>query len=187
MALTEIEYGSLASSDVMNNNFEYLDNKITDVSENLASNVATINANIATANTSISTLGENVNKLVENLNTTLTATFTETTNNLIGENGLFITFYQNDSSWYREYFSEKEKTTRVWIEQGGVLTGGGDYNRTVVFPKAFSNTNYVILKNSGGSGPGGVAERWMGFWSKTTSQATTGYINHSECWYACGI
>ena len=51
MALTEIEYGSLASSDVMNKNFEYLDNKISDVSENLASNVATINANIATANT----------------------------------------------------------------------------------------------------------------------------------------
>ena len=46
MALTEIEYGSLASSEVMNNNFEYLDNKISDVSENLASNVATINANI---------------------------------------------------------------------------------------------------------------------------------------------
>lgn len=36
MALTEIEYGSLASSDVMNKNFEYLDNKISDVSENLA-------------------------------------------------------------------------------------------------------------------------------------------------------
>ena len=183
MALTEIEYGSLASSEVMNNNFEYLDNKISDVSENLASNVATINANIATANTSISTLGENVNKSVVNLNTNLA----EATNKLVGENGLFITFYQNDSSWYREYFSDKEKTTRVWIEQGGVLTGSGDYNRTVVFPKAFSNTNYVILKNSGGSGSGGVAERWMGFWSKTTSQATTGYINHSECWYACGI
>lgn len=183
MALTEIEYGSLASSNVMNNNFEYLDNKITDVSENLASSVATINANIATANTSISTLGENVNKSVEDLNTNLT----EATNNLVGENGLFITFYQNDSSWYREYFSNKEKTTRVWIEQGGVLTGSGDYNRTVVFPKTFSNTNYVILKNSGGSGSGGVAERWMGFWGKTTSQATTGYINHSECWYACGI
>ena len=183
MALTEIEYGSLASSEVMNNNFEYLDNKISDVSENLASNVATINANIATANTSISTLGENVNKSVENLNTNLT----EATNKLVGENGLFITFYQNDSSWYREYFSDKEKTKRVWIEQGGVLTGGGDYNRTVVFPKAFTNTNYVILKNSGGSGTGGVAERWMGFWGKTVSQATTGYINHNECWFACGI
>ena len=187
MALTEIEYGSLASSDVMNNNFEYLDNKITAVSENLTSNVATINANIATANTSISTLGENVNKLVENLNTTLTASFTETMNNLIGENGLFITFYQNDSSWYREYFSDKEKTTRVWIEQGGVLTGAGDYNRQVVFLKPFQNANYVILKNSGGGGTGGVAERWMGFWGLDLTSAWTGYINHSERWYACGI
>ena len=141
MALTEIEYGSLASSEVMNNNFEYLDNKISDVSENLASNVATINANIATANTSISTLGENVNKSVENLNTNLT----EATNKLVGENGLCSTFYQNDSSWYREYFSDKEKTKRAWIEQGGVLTGAGDYNRQVVFLKPFQNANYVIL------------------------------------------
>ena len=183
MALTEIEYGSLASSNVMNNNFEYLDNKITDVSESLSSNVATINSNLATTNASISTLGENVNKSVEDLNTNLT----EATNNLVGENGLFITFYQNDSSWYREYFSDKEKTTRVWIEQGGVLTGGGDYNRQVVFLKPFQNANYVILKNSGGGGTGGVAERWMGLWGLAVASAWTGYINHSERWYACGI
>ena len=183
MALTEIEYGSLASSNVMNNNFEYLDNKITDVSESLSSNVATINSNLATTNASISTLGENGNKSVEDLNTNLT----EATNNLVGENGLFITFYQNDSSWYREYFSDKEKTTRVWIEQGGVLTGGGDYNRQVVFLKPFQNANYVILKNSGGGGTGGVAERWMGFWGLDVASAWTGYINHSERWYACGI
>ena len=187
MALTEIEYGSLASSEVMNNNFEYLVNKISDVSENLASNVATINANIATANTSISTLGQNVNKSVEDLNINLTEAFTNNTNNLVGENGLFITFYQNDSSWYREYFSDKEKTTRVWIEQGGVLTGGGDYNRQVVFLKPFQNANYVILKNSGGGGTGGVAERWMGFWGLDLTSAWTGYVNHSERWYACGI
>lgn len=187
MALTEIEYGSLASSEVMNNNFEYLDNKISDVSENLASNVATINANIATANTSISTLGQNVNKSVEDLNVNLTEAFTNNTNNLVGENGLFITFYQNDSSWYREYFSDKEKTKRVWIEQGGVLTGAGDYNRQVVFLKPFQNANYVILKNSGGGGTGGVAERWMGFWGLELTSAWTGYINHSERWFACGI
>ena len=183
MALTEIEYGSLASSNVMNNNFEYLDNKITDVSESLSSNVATINSNLATTNASISTLGENVNKSVEDLNTNLT----EATNNLVGENGLFITFYQNVSSWYRVYFSDKEKTKRVWIEHGGVLTGAGDYNRQVVFLKPFQNANYVILKNSGGGGTGGVAERWMGFWGLDLTSAWTGYINHSERWYACGI
>ena len=33
MALTEIEYGSLASSEIMNNNFQYLDNRISSVSE----------------------------------------------------------------------------------------------------------------------------------------------------------
>lgn len=73
-----------------------------------------------------------------------------------------------------------------WLEQGGVLTGGGDYNRTVTFLKEFANANYTILKNSGGGGSGGVAERWMGFWGLTTTSAVTGYINHSERWYACG-
>ena len=83
MALTEIEYGSLASSEVMNNNFEYLDNKISDVSGNLSSNVATINANIATVNSSISTMGDNLNKSIE-------TTF-EKSKQIIADNALFVT------------------------------------------------------------------------------------------------
>ena len=40
MALTEIEYGSLASSEIMNNNFQYLDNRISSVSETVSTNQA---------------------------------------------------------------------------------------------------------------------------------------------------
>ena len=183
MALTEIEYGSLASSDVMNKNFEYLDNKIVDVSEDLASNVATINSNIATINSSITTMNENLTKSVEDLNTNLT----NSTNNLVSVNGLYITMYSNGTSWYREYFSDAAKTQRVWLEQGGALNGSGDFNWTLTFLRPFSNTNYTILKNSGGGGTGGVAERWMGFWNLTNNSAITGFINHWERWYACGI
>ena len=35
MSLTNIEYGSLASSEVLNQNFTYLDNKISEVIESL--------------------------------------------------------------------------------------------------------------------------------------------------------
>ena len=53
MALTTIEYGALASSQVMNNNFEYLDNRITSVSNTVTSNNSSILSNIASINTAI--------------------------------------------------------------------------------------------------------------------------------------
>ena len=54
MSLTHIEYGSLASSSVMNNNFEYLDNRVTTVANNLTSTASSINSNIASLNSSFS-------------------------------------------------------------------------------------------------------------------------------------
>ena len=53
MALTTIEYGALASSEVMNNNFEYLDNRITSVNNTVTSNNSSILSNLASINTSI--------------------------------------------------------------------------------------------------------------------------------------
>ncbi len=49
MALINIEYGSLASSSVMNNNFEYLDNRISTLSESLTaatSSISSVSASI---------------------------------------------------------------------------------------------------------------------------------------------
>lgn len=136
MALTEIEYGSLASSEIMNNNFEYLDNKISDVSENLISNTATTNSNIATINTSITALHEEMDKSLEELNKNLT----EASGEAFSGNGLYITTYVNGNSWYREYFSDEEKTKRVWIEQGGEVF----QNNYTAFLRPMSNTNYSI-------------------------------------------
>lgn len=143
MALTEIEYGSLASSEVMNNNFEYLDNKISDVSGNLSSNVATINANIATVNSSISTMGDNLNKSIE-------TTF-EKSKQIIADNALFVTTYRNGTSWCREYFSDAAKTNRVWLEQGFFtpIEGWGDNNcKTYNLVKAFKENNYTVVVSS---------------------------------------
>ena len=87
--------------------------------------------------------------------------------------------YINGNTWYRIW-------SDGWKEQGGRLTGTGDYNRTVTFPLAFSNTNYIIVKMFGASGGGGTAERWLGFWNLTTNSAITGFTNRTEGWYACG-
>ena len=136
MALTEIEYGSLASSEVMNNNFEYLDEKISDVSENLTSTVATINSNLATINSSMASMSDELNQAIEDLDSDLTEAAEES----FSINGLYVTTYTNGTSWYREYFSDKEKTTRVWIEQGGQAW----QNSYVTYIKPMSNTNYTI-------------------------------------------
>lgn len=136
MALTEIEYGALASSDVMNNNFEYLDNRITDVSETLIETNAAINSNIVTINGSISSLTEEVNQSLEELNSNIT----QETEQTFSENGLYVTTYRNGLSWYREYFSDKEKTKRVWIEQGGEVY----QNNYVSYIRPMSDTNYNI-------------------------------------------
>lgn len=53
MALINIEYGALASSEVMNNNFEYLDNRISSAVEGNASTTAAIYSNIASINSLI--------------------------------------------------------------------------------------------------------------------------------------
>ena len=58
MALTEIEYGSLASSEIMNNNFQYLDNRISNVSETVSTNQAGVNSNIASINSTLTSMSE---------------------------------------------------------------------------------------------------------------------------------
>ena len=56
MSLTEIEYGSLASSRVLNDNFNYLLSQINTVSGNLTAQSASVASQIATLNTSITNL-----------------------------------------------------------------------------------------------------------------------------------
>ena len=100
-------------------------------------------------------------------------------NRINGMKTYVTTTYVNGNTWYRIW-------SDGWKEQGGRLTGTGDYNRTVTFPLAFSNTNYIIVKMFGASGGGGTAERWLGFWNLTTNSAITGFTNRTEGWYACG-
>lgn len=56
MSLTEIEYGSLASSSVLNNNFSFLQDKITELSALITSETSSFSSTVATLNNSITEL-----------------------------------------------------------------------------------------------------------------------------------
>lgn len=71
MALIDIEYGSLASSETMNKNFMYLDDKIAETSESIMTSISSILSNIATINSRLNDITENVEDSVENLSTNL--------------------------------------------------------------------------------------------------------------------
>lgn len=56
MTLTEIEYGSLASSAILNGNFNYLQEKITELSALITSETSSYSSTVATLNKSINGL-----------------------------------------------------------------------------------------------------------------------------------
>lgn len=132
MALTRIEYGSLASSETINENNKYLEDKIAEVSETLTATTATVNSNIATVNSNISKISNSIAESESELKDEISTLFSS--------NGLYITTYINGKSWYREFFSDSTKTTRVWIEQGGTCTT----NATTRLLKPMSNTDYTL-------------------------------------------
>ena len=78
MALINIEYGSLASSEIMNKNFMYLDDKIADTSESIMTSISSILSNIATINTRLNEISENMSDSVQNLVNSIDETKTKT-------------------------------------------------------------------------------------------------------------
>ena len=184
MPLTNIEYGSLASSSEMNANFQYLDNRISTVVQNNSETTATINSNIASINSSINLMSENTNTAIAGLNSSISSI-----NSTIASNGLYVTTYQNGLSWYREWFSNSNKTTRVWLEQGGVFVNGGNYGRTVNLLKTFSNTNYNVFCQSNGAWIGGGYTNANAIYTKDTNKFSV-YSDYGEdrqvAWMACG-
>ncbi len=71
MALIDIEYGSLASSDTMNKNFIYLDNKIAETSESIMTSISSIFSNIATINARLNDINENMQDSIKSLGATI--------------------------------------------------------------------------------------------------------------------
>ena len=69
MALINIEYGSLASSETMNNNFSYLDDRISDSNTAVNTSISSILSNIATINTRLNELSSDVEDELDELDT----------------------------------------------------------------------------------------------------------------------
>lgn len=73
MALINIEYGALASSDTMNKNFSYLDNKIAETNESTLTSISSILSNISTINSRMS----EITNLVEDSFSTMSSQIEE--------------------------------------------------------------------------------------------------------------
>ena len=71
MSLINIEYGSVARSELLNKNFLYLDEKIADVNNSNATSISSILSNIATINSRLNDLAESVSDYVEEFNSAL--------------------------------------------------------------------------------------------------------------------
>lgn len=71
MALINIEYGALASSETMNKNFMYLDDKIAETADSIMTSISSILSNIATINTRLNDIAEEMSNSVDNINTNL--------------------------------------------------------------------------------------------------------------------
>jgi len=133
MALEEIKYGSLASSSLLNKNYEYLDERINEANTLLNTKAAQLSTKIENVNTNLTnTIASNkssADSSVSSLNSSIDSL--RTTIN----NGRYVTStWRSGASWWR-YWSDG------WIEQGGTtgsLYGGND----IYFPRTFATTDY---------------------------------------------
>jgi hypothetical protein len=114
MSLIRIEYGALASSQVMNDNFEYLDNKISSVSEVVGSNNSAVYSSIASINSLISSTADKLRPIGQPLIR------------------LDDTIFEDE---IRLEGAEVSRTTySVLFEKYGVLYGAGDGTTTFKLP-----------------------------------------------------
>ena len=63
MGLTKIEYGSLASSKILNDNFNFLETEISDLAENLTNKTANFSSQVATLNFNVENLLKFIQKI----------------------------------------------------------------------------------------------------------------------------
>lgn len=191
MALIKIEYGSVADSATLNENFNYLDERITDTAVSIAtlqSNISSVGVN---ANAQLELKASEITTNIESMKTELDETIAGVSD-VIGANGLYITTYVNGTSWYREYFSDSAKTQRVWLEQSGKCNVTWNKTTTVNLLKSFSDTNYTLLANFSHSR--NTDDNLMPYIASASQiklyvsevGANSNSWSGQACWYVCG-
>lgn len=121
MTITEIEYGSIASSKKLNDNFNALNKDIQDLAESLN----TTNANLAT---SISTLNKNIAKQIEDIKILITDVFD------IGAPQLSLDGLLPDNCVWYEGAEVSRETYSLLFEKFGTTYGEGDGSTTFNLP-----------------------------------------------------
>lgn len=177
MALTEIQYGSIARSQVLNDNFNYLEERISEIATNLSQTYATL---VALVNSQTSSVTNNLNNEVATLNGEIDTVDKnlKTTSDKLNASIVVTKSWRSGTSWYRVW-------SDGWIEQGGYanITKNG---QVVDLHKDFTNTNYFVMGN------GLQAARYASCHTRTvgTFAVYTGddssFNAGNICWYACG-
>jgi len=118
MTLTKIEYGSIASSEIVNNNFQHLDDKISSVSQSLSANTTALSGTISSLSATVASNKEEISsKLAEFIYVKKS--------------------YKQEHDWYR-LFSDG------WIEQGGYCNLGSNGELIINLHIPMTDTNYSI-------------------------------------------
>lgn len=193
MALTKIEYGSLANSGTLNDNFDYLDDRISDLAllvATLQSNMSSIGVNAnAQLEAKAAQLTSDMETMKKGLETDI-SNVNSAVNKVISNNGMYVTTTMSGTSWSREYFSDSAKTKRVWLEQGGVASSvPADTNTTIKMPKSFSNTNYSAYATFRSTNWSSMDDAGVAAVPNAVNKLTlrNGYgANLPMCWMACG-
>ncbi len=91
------------------------------------------------------------------------------------------TYNDENGNWYRKY-------SDGWVEQGGLLPAIASNTYVANFLVPFKDLNYNILKCGFANYDGAPFERFIGFYSKTKTSATTSLAaSHKNCtWFASG-
>lgn len=192
-----LEPEALIDSVELNENFKYLEDKADNIATNLdtyvdgqietlSGNCVKTSGNQTVAGTKTFSSSPVLPTAGASDNSTKGAT-TAHVKNVLGANGGFVTTYVNSGGtyWYREYFSNAAKTTRIWLEQGGLTsTTTGIATKTINFAsKNFSNKNYFFLTS-------GDARTVTKSTSKVVVEVAWGNggagVYEQLYWYACG-
>lgn len=171
MSLEKITYGSLASSEVVNNNFEYLDNRDAVIEGKIYSN----NANLETM---IANVESSTNQKLSKFETDVDEKIKDIDDNL--KSKIYLkTAYVNGTSGYNIW-------SNGYCEQWGRSNASTGNVATISLFKTYKDTNWCLITTPFGDNSTNGAW-WSSFGlSRGTKNFTTRTAGQTIVWRACG-
>ena len=170
MALTNIEYGSVASSKILNDNFNYLESLVAEASTRLDGFNDGIDSKIATSKKVLQESIQEIDTKVDEFKSVIDKQINDVETDINSKINIKTT-YINGSAWYRIW-------SDGWCEQGGGISTD---NGTITLLKPFADTNYTCLCVTSYS----RINETFHIKNKTTTTFHAQYANGGT-WFACG-